>query len=393
MVRPALRVVPMGWTSAVFLIQATIRPISYEITRIPLHGDVSKDTPIPEGVDHTVLYLDNFDEIRYLHKEIAEEQRGKPSENHSRFISAYEMLGLARNLGKQLSGVLGGTLQGRGLLDRENILRSYEKTVELLELSLGLLSEEIVNEFILRHWTGKAAFAAAMWRPLYSVLQEVYGVMDWARDGVEIILAVSVLDKILCFAALLPLVETDLSSSISPMISCTDTSPSGAGASVATVFKDKSLLIPEPHELIDTCGLCSGDLTEPSWRLYPCPRKCGRRMCSLKCAREHILECNRSWCGMFRPLGTDFRERASLCQQPPASGGLTPRSPLTGISPGMIGISRLRWGSTGPRKDGPFRNSEARGTMMSEIAGSMGHVNSGTLISWQATRTFQSTRL
>ena len=35
-------------------------------------------------------------------------------------------------------------------------------------------------EFCLRHWSGKAAFAAAFRRPLFSVLQEVYATMDWA---------------------------------------------------------------------------------------------------------------------------------------------------------------------------------------------------------------------
>ena len=88
------------------------------------------------GTNHTILYLDNFDEIRYLSKEIAEEQQGRPSENHVRLISACNMLGLPRSWGKQLSGGLAGTLQGGVLQGRENRVPD-EKTVELLELSLG----------------------------------------------------------------------------------------------------------------------------------------------------------------------------------------------------------------------------------------------------------------
>ena len=85
-----------------------------------------------------MLYLDNFDELRHLRKEIAEDAAGAPSENHSRFISACEMLGLPRNLGKQLSGALQGTLQGGEILGRENILRhAYDKTVELREQAWG----------------------------------------------------------------------------------------------------------------------------------------------------------------------------------------------------------------------------------------------------------------
>ena len=55
MMRPGLRVVPMGWTSAVTLIQAAVRQISY--------GDVRKDRALPEADDRTILYLDNFDPL------------------------------------------------------------------------------------------------------------------------------------------------------------------------------------------------------------------------------------------------------------------------------------------------------------------------------------------
>ncbi|CAE6967009.1 unnamed protein product [Symbiodinium sp. CCMP2592] len=264
-VRPPLRVVPMGWTSAVTLIQAAIRHISYEIARIPPYGDVRKDQPLPAGDTHTVLYLDNFDEVRYLKEETAEKEAGQPSENHRRFITACELLGLPRNLGKQLCGALSGTLQGGELLGREKILRhSYDKSVELFELSMALLTQELMSDYSLRHWTGKAAFAAAFRRPIYSVLQEVYGVMDWAASGAQVSLPIAAIDEVLVFMAMLPLAETDLSSEISPTISCTDASPTGGGSSVATVFKDKSLLTPLPVTSDGHCGCCKKELVAPS---------------------------------------------------------------------------------------------------------------------------------
>ncbi|CAE6969390.1 unnamed protein product [Symbiodinium sp. CCMP2592] len=172
------------------------------------------------GDTHTILYLDNFDEVRYLKEEIAEKEAGQPSENHRRFITACELLGLPRNLGKQLCGALTGTLQGGELLGKEKILRhSYEKSVELFELSMALLTQELMSDYSLRHWTGKAAFAAAFKRPIYSVLQEVYGVMDWAASGAQISLPIAAIDEILVFMAMLPLAETDLSSEISGTIS------------------------------------------------------------------------------------------------------------------------------------------------------------------------------
>ena len=93
---------------------------------------------------------------------------------------------------------------------------------------------ELADEFCLRHWSGKAAFAAAFRRPLFSVLQEVYATMDWAKQGTQVVLSGPVLDEILRMSILLPLAETDLTSPISMEISCTDASPSGGGCSVAT---------------------------------------------------------------------------------------------------------------------------------------------------------------
>ena len=75
--RPALRVVPMGWTSAVTLIQAAIRHIAYTIAKIPPHGDVTMDQELPSGGAMTILYLDNYDEIRHLKKELAEKETGE----------------------------------------------------------------------------------------------------------------------------------------------------------------------------------------------------------------------------------------------------------------------------------------------------------------------------
>ncbi|CAE7290874.1 unnamed protein product [Symbiodinium sp. CCMP2592] len=141
-VRSGLTVVLMVWTSVVTLIQAAIRFISYDIGKVPSLGDMRKDRPISETDAQTVLYYDNFDELRHLKKEI-------------------------------LSEALDGTLQGGEVLGKERILRhAYEKSRELTDMGLGLLSIEMKDEFCLRHWTGKAAFAAAFKRPMFSILQE-----------------------------------------------------------------------------------------------------------------------------------------------------------------------------------------------------------------------------
>ena len=83
--RPALTVVPIGWTSVVTLIQAA-RHIAYSIAKVPSREDVRKDSVLPAEDSPTILHLDNFDEIRYLKKEIADSLDGSPSPNHVNFI-------------------------------------------------------------------------------------------------------------------------------------------------------------------------------------------------------------------------------------------------------------------------------------------------------------------
>ncbi|CAE7679035.1 unnamed protein product [Symbiodinium sp. CCMP2456] len=224
------------------------------------------DQPLPDASSKTILYLDNFDEIRHLKKEIAGEEaevKGQVSENHGKFIEACISLGLPRNEGKQLCGALSGTLQGGEVLGQEKVLRhAYEKTVELLSLGLGLLVNGTMPECFLRHWTGKAAFAAAFRRPMYSILQEVYGVLETSRDGAHLALPTCVVDEVVVFSGLLALAETDLSSEISPEVSCTDASPTGGGCSVATAFKEKTLLLPDPVEDLNFSDCCQKELAE-----------------------------------------------------------------------------------------------------------------------------------
>ena len=99
----------------------------------------------------------------------------------------------------------------------------------------------------------------------------------------------------LVFTALLPLAETCLSSEVSLEISCTDASPTGGGCSVATGFKDKTLILPDPVPDENFCGSCGKEMNEPTWRTYPCPRRCGLRCCSLLCTRSHGEKCVRQW--------------------------------------------------------------------------------------------------
>ena len=81
--------------------------------------------------------------------------------------------------------------------------------------------------------------------------------------------------------------QSELRAEISPVISCTDASPSGGGSAIATQFKNKSLVVPEELPAREVCACCRTDFVDldARRRLYACPRKCGERLCSARCVR------------------------------------------------------------------------------------------------------------
>eukprot|EP00439_Symbiodinium_sp_Y106_P083304 s1083_g23.t1 len=64
-VRPGLRVIPMGWSSAVTIMQAILRNLVFDKAGIPESLEIAKIKDLPaEG--GAVLYLDSFDQVRMV---------------------------------------------------------------------------------------------------------------------------------------------------------------------------------------------------------------------------------------------------------------------------------------------------------------------------------------
>eukprot|EP00435_Cladocopium_sp_Y103_P044150 s460_g12.t1 len=290
-VRPALRVVPMGWRSSVTLIQAAVRRIVFDLAGVPRATSVEKGAPLPAGKHFTVVYLDNFDEVRILKKfsEELHDEAAAPSDTHVKFNEVCDELGLPRNEAKQLVGALSGGIQG-GEFDgvRGTIKIGKDKLRNFLAISLALLGQPLVTEFQLRHWIGKAAFIATFRRPLFSILQEVFELLEKCKGKAQA-LPPAVVDEVVCFMVLATQAQSELKAKLSPVISCTDASPSGGGSAIATKFKTKSLVVPEEVPEKDVCGCCGTGFRglDPERRLYVCPRRCGERFCSALCVADH----------------------------------------------------------------------------------------------------------
>ena len=286
--RPALSVVPMGWKSAVTLIQAAVRQIVFQRAKIPMITSVEKCRPLPDTDTMTVVYLDNYDELR-RYKEIEEDvEEGQETENQRKFNAVCDELGLDRNRGKQLLSSLSGALQGGELDGDRGVLKiAKEKLEKFIVVSLSLLEMEKWKEFPMRHWTGKAAFVAAFKRPLFSILQEIFGHIQEGMNG-PVQPAKAVIDEVMTMAILAVQGEADLRAEISETVTCTDASPTGGGIAVATRFKNSGLVAAPAVDPPERCGWCERDLAGiVKAHRYPCSKKCGYQFCSLACTGLH----------------------------------------------------------------------------------------------------------
>jgi len=203
-VRPALCVVPMGWKSAVTLVQYAVRHIVFDLAKVPRSTSLEKGMAIPEGDRLTVVYLDNFDQGRIM-KSFAEgfgADEAQMTETHKRFNEVCDELGLPRNAGKQLIGATCGGTQGGEFNGQAGTIKvGRDKLQNFLAISLALLTSPVVTEFQVRHWIGKAAFIATFRRPLFAILQEIFGLLEKCKSRGQA-LSAAVVDEVLCFLGL-----------------------------------------------------------------------------------------------------------------------------------------------------------------------------------------------
>lgn len=355
LVRPALAVVPMGWHSAVGIVQETVRNLAFVRAKVDVSSSVEKGQPIPDRKSLTVVYLDNFDEITIL-KRVADEleKEGEMTENHKRFIQVCDEEGLPRNLGKQLIRAMTGAMQGGEFEGERGVLKlGNDKFKSFVKMTLGLLGSSRWTEFGLRHWTGKAAFCCAFRRVLFSLLGEVFPAIQQATLQ-DISPPTAVVDEVMCFMVAAVQAETHLRCPLSEVISCTDASPTGGASAVATKFKSGVVKVPASVVEEPECGECHTSFADwPRSGKYPCSRGCGVRLCSVACCFKHQEHsCQRS--DLWTPL---FGERFSGKNYP-----LTKACALAGIGvqpPMDKEVEGLEWEFFSPEGKATLEKNEA----------------------------------
>ena len=284
----SLRTVPMGWLSAVGIVQAAIRHLAFVEAGLPLEAEVRKDKPLPEK-EQFLLYLDSVDQLRVVSKRMAALSKGEPSEDHVKFEAACKAHGLPRNSSKRLAGALHGSLQGGELLSEEGIFTlQVAKTRLYVAMAMALVAMPRWTNQHVSGVLGRLVFACAFRRPLLSVLQDAF--RHHSKQEKEKGPTNAAYDEILSFVGLLPLAYTNIRASIPQWIHATDASPTGAGSCSSNQFKDHVR-----GEVVEKgiCTTCRKEMDpEDVFALnVMCPARCGRSVCSLDCYLEHARQC------------------------------------------------------------------------------------------------------
>ena len=305
----SLRTVPMGWISAVGVVQAAIRYVAFKEANLPLEGEIQKNKPLPEG-DKFLLYLDSVDQIRPVSQAMAKVLEGTGSEEHQRLTEACDRLGLPRNEAKTLAGALHGSIQGGELRGDEGVFTLQIKKMQLdAALFLWLMTQEKWNPKRTSGIIGRFIFAGAFRRPLLAGFAEIFRHFGQTATKVA---SNQCFDEVMGMLGLLPFAFTNIKSPVNPYLHATDASPTGAGSCVARQIKSEPGAC-NPSDLL--CGQCRKDMSElmAVGEEVDCPKKCGGHFCSLRCYLAH-----RDLCPLARLGVPVFSERWS-----------GPKAPLT----------------------------------------------------------------
>jgi len=179
----ALRTIPMGWLSAVGVVQFAIRHLAFEIAKLPKEDEIQKWKEIPRG-QKLLLYLDSVDQLRLVSSTMAEVMKGESSPEHQRFSDACDKKGLPRNASKALAGALVGSLQGGELRSKEGVFMLHPEKMRMdVALCLYVLTMTKWKRRETSGLVGRLIFAGAFRRPLLSSLEEIFVMFQKTTNG------------------------------------------------------------------------------------------------------------------------------------------------------------------------------------------------------------------
>ena len=307
----AITTVPMGWVGAVDLIQHIARRLVFKIAKVPAGTEVQPKGLFPSEGPYSLVYMDGVDVVTRVRRESAERGKDGPGDPvggglTSKFRDACAALGLPLHAGKRIVRAAGGPILGAEIDGERGLLRHGRGKGHSLVFSiLTLLGNSRWTVVPLQHCIGLYTFAAGFRRPLFAVFSAAYHEITAHDDLLPFTPSSPSVIELLVAALTVPLALTDLRAKIRPIISSSDASHQGGGASEASCFKP--VMEPKVQALMERHAETSNE--EAAFRstesghpcrvqgcsgvgLAPCPWRCGMHACSPVCYAVHIDQCH-----------------------------------------------------------------------------------------------------
>ena len=234
----ALAVIPMGWLSAVGVIQHLHRNIISCARHV--HGGLDPNAELVRGLPFPVtfqcstrwwwkVYVDNFDVGEIFGHSMAAEVVHTESLSQAVYREALDNMGVPRATDKGVSRETIGITMGSmidGISGRA--APSLRKILDHISLTSWVLAQSRVCRLWLQAAAGRWVFDFQHRRPCFAALDQIWEEIAHFQGWRP--MSTTCADELLSCIYFVPLIYTDMRTQFSSRVYCTDASPSGGGA-------------------------------------------------------------------------------------------------------------------------------------------------------------------
>lgn len=240
LVWPAIRVIPMGWTSSCGVFQhlaCQLQRRARERCTELAPAMLGRETPLSTEQDGRLkefmqIYLDNWDEARALPREDAAAMKARTSQFQQILQEVYREWNVARSEHKAVTSELKAKTLGAVLRCTEaRALPSTDKAIKVISLFCYGLRQKRWTTCTLGTLLGQLCFMVQFRRPCFTVLNLCWEAVSQPADGA---LQTATTTELLLALALLPLMQIDARQDVSPVLTASDASEIGAGVTYST---------------------------------------------------------------------------------------------------------------------------------------------------------------
>eukprot|EP00435_Cladocopium_sp_Y103_P016319 s2345_g4.t1 len=232
--RPSCAVIPMGWSSAVSVMQELAEKLTC-IARLPASHRVRRSAPVPAWLTETCVeaerqhrawyhvYLDNF---CAMEKVSEQEEPLEGRDIHDRLETAWEKVGVLSSAKKRISGEfealeLGAHLQGK----QGTIGPSGERLLRLIQSTLLVISKPCLRKKWVQVLAGRWVHCMSFRRPCMSFFDTTWAYVSDQATGV--LVESKVRSELLNCCCSCLLMHTNLRAGVTGLTTASDASMTG----------------------------------------------------------------------------------------------------------------------------------------------------------------------